>query len=291
MTDTYLDHVLIGVRDLEETAATFGRLGFTMTSEGVHPGRGTHNRLVVFGPEYLEMISVHDPSEVTLRVDLPGFLESREGLYMFALGTGDIGATAAVIRAGGAEVAEPVDGARGGERGQPGYTWRSAEIAHGATPGGHTFLIQHSNTYEERYNVPGPLNAHDNGVTGIHSLTLAVEDAGAAASQWRKALGLTALGRDGGRRYDGAWRVRLDLRTCYLDLVSPTGKGDLSTFLETHGPSPYELTLESRDLQATKSYLGGAGLSPQTSDFGGAMMVSPKDTHGVGLGFVQGKTG
>ena len=167
MTDVYLDHVLIGVRDLDETAATFGGLGFTMTPEGVHPGRGTHNRLVVFGLEYLEMISVRDPSQVTLRLDLPAFLESREGLYMFALGTGDVEATAAAMRAGGAEVAEPVDGARGGEGDQPGYSWRSAEIAHGVTPGGHTFLIQHNNAFEERYNLPGPLNGHDNVVTGI----------------------------------------------------------------------------------------------------------------------------
>ena len=105
MTYVYLDHVLIGVRDLDETAAAFGRLGFTMTPEGVHPGRGTHNRLVVFGPEYLEMISVRDPSEVMLRLDLPAFLQSREGLYMFALGTGDGDATAAAMRASGAEVA------------------------------------------------------------------------------------------------------------------------------------------------------------------------------------------
>ena len=48
----YLDHVLIGVRDLESSANAFAsRLRFTLTPEGVHPGRGTHNRLAVFAGE------------------------------------------------------------------------------------------------------------------------------------------------------------------------------------------------------------------------------------------------
>ena len=61
MTDLILDHVLIAVRDLDAAKDTFERLGFKVTPEGKHPGRGTSNRLVVFGGEYLELISVHDP--------------------------------------------------------------------------------------------------------------------------------------------------------------------------------------------------------------------------------------
>ncbi len=62
MGEVYLDHVLIAVHDLSRAAAVFSQeLGFTLTPEGVHPGRGTHNRLIVFGPEYLELIAVRDP--------------------------------------------------------------------------------------------------------------------------------------------------------------------------------------------------------------------------------------
>ena len=80
--------------------------------------------------------------------------------------------------------------------------------------------------------------------------------------------------------------MRLDLRTCYLDFVSPRGKGDLSSFLERHGPAPYELALESRDLKATTNYLREAGLSTGISGYGTAVTVSPKNAHDVRLSFV-----
>ena len=54
----YLDHVLIAVRRLSAAADLYSSLGFKVTPEGRHPGRGTHNRLVVFGTEYLELIAV-----------------------------------------------------------------------------------------------------------------------------------------------------------------------------------------------------------------------------------------
>ena len=75
--DLYLDHMLIGVRDLSQTARDYNKLGFKVTPEGRHPGRGTHNRLVVFGPEYLELISIHDASQGLFRPNLAPFLESR----------------------------------------------------------------------------------------------------------------------------------------------------------------------------------------------------------------------
>ena len=76
MTDLYLDHVLIAVRDLSAAGRAFEGLGFNVTPEGRHPGRGTHNRLVVFGPEYLELIAVHDPTEGLSRPHMVPFLES-----------------------------------------------------------------------------------------------------------------------------------------------------------------------------------------------------------------------
>ena len=63
MDDLTLDHVLIAVRDLDATRDSYSALGFQVTPEGRHPGRGTSNRLVVFGPDYLELISVRESEE------------------------------------------------------------------------------------------------------------------------------------------------------------------------------------------------------------------------------------
>ena len=79
MTDLIIDHVLIAVRDLDAAKDTFERLGFKVTPEGRHPGRGTSNRLVVFGGEYLELISVHDPEGDLFRPNLPSFWMSARG--------------------------------------------------------------------------------------------------------------------------------------------------------------------------------------------------------------------
>jgi catechol 2,3-dioxygenase-like lactoylglutathione lyase family enzyme len=43
-----LDHIVIAVHDLERTIADYGALGFHVVRGGDHPGRATHNALVVF---------------------------------------------------------------------------------------------------------------------------------------------------------------------------------------------------------------------------------------------------
>ena len=101
MTDLILDHVLIAVRDLDAAKDTFERLGFKVTPEGKHPGRGTSNRLVVFGGEYLELISVHDPEGDLFRPNLPSFLDAREGLFIFSMGTGDVYERVRSVRSAG----------------------------------------------------------------------------------------------------------------------------------------------------------------------------------------------
>ena len=192
-----LDHVLIALKNLDRAARTFSDdLGFTLTPEGMHPGRGTHNRLIVFGPEYLELIAVRDPAEAAVRPSMTGFLESREGLYMFALGTDDIDGAVASLRSRGVAIEEPVDGARRNGDGSTAYTWRSAAVSSEATPGCETFIIQHHRTAAERYTEPTEPFKHPNGAVGVDHLAIAVHDAEAAASRWQRAFGLRVRPED-----------------------------------------------------------------------------------------------
>jgi len=62
---TRLDHVVIGVRDLDEAMQAFQQLGFDVRPGGRHTGRGTHNALIRFGLDYLELLAICDESEVT----------------------------------------------------------------------------------------------------------------------------------------------------------------------------------------------------------------------------------
>ena len=284
----YLDHVLIGVRDLESSACAFeGRLRFTLTPEGVHPGRGTHNRLAVFVSEYLELIAVRDPAEGVFRPSLNTFLESREGLYMFAVGTDDLDGTVSELRRRGVDVSDPTPGARSGGDGVPGYTWRAATIPTDATPGSETFLLQHDVAIGDRYTVPADPTRHANGAMRVHRLVLAVHDAVSAGAAWSR-LGLERAARppDGG--------VRMALANSYLDLVAPTGPGALADFLREHGESPYELVLEVADVAATLELLRTSGVSvaESTSDDGAAeLRLDPAQACGVRLAFRQRTAG
>ena len=290
MSEVYLDHVLIAVHDLGRAATVFSQgLGFTLTPEGVHPGRGTHNRLIVFGPEYLELIAVRDPSEGVFRPTMGRFLDSREGLYMFALGTDAIGAAVAQARARGINVDDPHDGASEASGGALGYTWSFAGVSAADTPGSETFFIQHNHTVEERYSQPANASMHANGALGIHHVALAVRDADESAGRWQEAFGFVGGPAEeiAGR---GIRRARLVLGNCRLDFVSPLRSGALSRFLERNGEAPYELALRVGDIEATGACLRERGVptSAGGADAAGASIgVDSTRASGVLLRVVQ----
>ena len=277
----YLDHVLIAVRSLSSAADTYWSLGFKVTPEGRHPGRGTHNRLMVFGPEYLELIAVHDPTTTPFRPSMSSFLEVREGLYMFALGTDDIDRTVDAIRSRGIDIGDPLPGRRdAGET--PGYTWRSANLG-GALPGSECFLIQHDHTVAQRYTLPPDPTTHYNGVTGIHHVTLAVHDADEAAMRWQEVLGVEVASPV---RVDGGVRRRIALDNAYIDLESPAGPGPLADFLDTHGEAPFELGLTTADIESAVAASRSGGAIVEWED-GPSAIIDPSSAAGVRLRLVQ----
>lgn len=274
--DLYLDHVLIAVPDLAAAADTYAGLGFKVTPEGRHPGRGTHNRLMVFGPEYLELIAVRDPSATPFRQSMTRFLETREGLYMFALGTYDLAGTLAAVRSRGLAAGSPVPGRRGADDGE-GYTWRSADLGR-ALSGSECFLIQHDQTVAERYRDPPNPAAHANSVCGVAHLVLAVRDADAGASSWSRLPG-AVVDASGDRK-----RRRVRLANAHVDLVSPDGPGELADFLDRHGEGPFELGLRTPDLAAS---LVAFGPSHIVKSDGRTASVDPAASAGVRLRLVQ----
>ena len=291
MADYHLDHVLIAVRDLNKAAPTFiHNLGFTLTPEGVHPGRGTHNRLIVFGAEYLELIAIRDPSEAVSRPTMSSFLKSREGVYMFALGADDIARATSSLREREVPVGDPQQGSRQGTAVAPGYTWQAAAISADATPGSETFVIQHHQTMEQRYHTASfNPSEHHNGAMGVYSLALAVRDAEAASARWSHAFGLkrTALEDIPSR---GVRRARIELGRCYLDYLSPLRDGPLTAFLNDYGEAPYMLTVKVEKLSHAAALLAESGVPHHdavTDSEGSSVVVDPHLTHGVRLRLIE----
>lgn len=109
-----LDHVVVAVHDLDQAAAHYETLGFTVTPKARHPW-GTENRLVQLQGAFLELLTV--PAGVELAAPGQGvfsfgafnrdFLARGEGASMLVLDSVDPDADRAVFAAAGLSLFEP----------------------------------------------------------------------------------------------------------------------------------------------------------------------------------------
>jgi hypothetical protein len=77
-----IDHIIVGVRDLEHARMVWTRLGFTLSPRGRHIGQGTANYCIMFASDYIELLGIVDPNDFVQRLD--DFLAQREGLMAAA---------------------------------------------------------------------------------------------------------------------------------------------------------------------------------------------------------------
>jgi catechol 2,3-dioxygenase-like lactoylglutathione lyase family enzyme len=191
-----LDHVVVAVRDLDDGIARYRALGFDARAGGRHTGRGTHNAIVRFGLDYLELISVYDEAEARSagRGELSDVLAAREGLVAYALATNDIDGEAERIRAAGLPLIGPFamerlrpDGAQ--------LSWRLVIPGDGSYRRPWPFFIQWDQPDAERLTRDGA-TAHPNGAQGIRTVAVGVRDLSAARDLYATALRLEPAGED-----------------------------------------------------------------------------------------------
>lgn len=103
-----LDHLVLGVHDLDAAAALYQRLGFTVGARNTHPW-GTQNRIVQFPGAFLELITVgdagaippHGPRRFSFGAFVRDALARGEGMSMLVLESKDAAADAAAFHAAG----------------------------------------------------------------------------------------------------------------------------------------------------------------------------------------------
>ncbi len=91
-----LDHIVVGVRDLDAAGAFYELLGFTVGARNQHPW-GTHNRIIQFNGCFIELITVgdpdlippHEPGRFSFGAFVRDALVGGEGLSMVALESAD----------------------------------------------------------------------------------------------------------------------------------------------------------------------------------------------------------
>lgn len=236
-----IDHVVVGVRDLERASADYQRVGFTVTPGGEHSGGATHNALISFADgTYFELIAFREP-------DRPrehrwwSRLAQGEGLVDYALLSDGLATDAEALRRRGLAGGDPIDGGRLRPDGQQ-IAWHSLMLGRGVGHPALPFVIEDATPRELR--VPsGPATRHHLPVTQVAGLTLVVANLAEAAAAFAGLLGAEGSSAEpsveGGR---GA--LRFELGRQWLELVQPADdSGPLGRWVQARGEGPYEVVL------------------------------------------------
>lgn len=236
---TGIDHLVIVVQDLESAMQNYGELGFTMVRGGKHP-IGSHNALIAFEDgSYIEFIAFYEPNTENRWW---AHLQAGGGLVDCCAQTDDLKADVKAFREVGVDIADimPLSRLR-----PDGYKieW-VLSLARGKFQGVVPFLIEDRTPREER--VPGD-TTHANQVTGIDTLTVAVDDPDAVRGWYRPVLGMAGETIERPDLDARGVRFRIGLHT--LDFVTPhtkDGTGPLNDRLRDRGSSPFAFTLKTR---------------------------------------------
>src|SRR5436309_12025089 len=106
---TALDHIIIGVHDLEQASVTFSeKLGLQPSGGGRHPTSGTANRIIVIGDTYIELITVREPAEA--QQSMLDRLAKGDGYLNFVLASNDLETDSAAIKSRGVSIIGPTPG-------------------------------------------------------------------------------------------------------------------------------------------------------------------------------------
>lgn len=203
--------------------------GFDVTAGGKHTGRGTHNAIIRFGLDYIELLAIYDQAEERAHGGDLSALLAREGggLVAFAVATSHIDEIAAAWTSRFAPVGKPEPM----ERLRPdGYrlSWRL--LIPGGSPWGKPwpFIIQWDTPDAERLVRDAP-GKHANGATGIAGVTVATASPEKLMPLYVDDLGLAA--ESPGSLRLGTCTVRLSEgdaeRPVELELAMPGGTAPL----------------------------------------------------------------
>jgi len=263
-----IDHIIIGVRDLEAARSSWSRLGFTLTPRGRHIGQGTANYCIMFGRDYLELLGFVERDEHAHRLET--FLAQREGAMSVAFAPArDAESTAAFLAS------------RGLHPSAPRALGRALELPEGAvmprfsllnlppeeTPALDCFICGHLTPELVRH--PDWL-AHPNGVTGIKAVHLVADNPHALAPAYRRLCGDDRISEKGHGIEVDTGRNRL----VFSRLSLSAG--------EAPPPAITALELSVEDRAATAAYLKTAGIAfMELPD--GRLAVSAAEASGTSL--------
>lgn len=286
---TRFDHVVIAVRDLDTAIKQFQRLGFDARPGGRHTGRGTHNGLIRFGLDYVELLSVYDEAEARANNSrgqtILDALNGREAAPVgFALATEHIEEEAERFKGNEAEVAQPHAMYRTRPDGQK-LTWRTL------SPGGASwnrpwpFLIQWDTPDQQRLQIDPP-GTHANGTIGWVRVVVATRNLNSTLDVYQNQLGLELVKRDVAASQH-AHHAAFILGKGTIDLLEPDGVGPVQDSLSEKGEGPFALSFAVKNLEQTRAFLEEEGIQFELeTEETRRLVITPSEALGVRIDLV-----
>lgn len=274
-----IDHVIVGVSDLDRARLAWTRLGFTLTPRGRHLQKATGNYCIMFERDYLELMGVVDAGQDT--GGLAEFLRGGEGLRGLAFATRSGDATAAELARRGLHPAPPRDLARQLElpEGTVLPRFKLVSLPPEETPGLSAFVCQHLTP--ELVRRPDWL-VHPNAVAGIVGVTLMVEATEPLRDAYDRLFGA------GVNTTDDVLTVHVGSHRLIFatpdDVSALYPQADID--LERALPAMVALTLRSRDLDRTTDHLTQWHVAYEELP-GGGLLIPPEEATGALL-LIQG---
>ena len=281
---TRFDHAVIAVADLERAVGAYRALGFEVAAGGRHEHRGTHNAIVRFGVEYLELLSVYDPDKAVASGHngraLVEFLRGREGgLVGYALATDDADADAARFRSEGLKVVGPFEMRRERPDGRV-ISWRLVVPVDVPWRRPWPFFIQWDEPDDARLRHE-QIGGHANGAQRVTGISVAVGYLGEAIGLYELLLDSGPVARDAIPELS-VQRASFAVGDFGVDLFAPDGEGAIQAMLADRGEGPFEVRLEVADVDAAGEALTRAGVA-MDNQRSGALHVPPELAAGARL--------
>jgi hypothetical protein len=275
---TGLDHVIIGVNNLEQATHVFNdQLGLAVSGGGIHPVWGTANRIIVIGDTYLELITVRNRAEA--QQSMLERLAKGDGYLNFVLASNDIQADTAAMVKRGISVIGPKEGSLQTSDGRS-RGWSRTDVERADLTQRYPFLIQHDSLGEERRSrlagwVTPP--EHPLGVSKVLSATIAVRGLGEATQRFQHIYGLQPSDSFSGEvdSWDAilvSFLLRESMQSFELATPLPASidppdvaaalpePGALTTYLQRFGESLCRITLAVENLGASRQFLERHGV-------------------------------
>jgi hypothetical protein len=275
-----IDHAVVMVKDLDQAAANYKRLGFTVSPRGTHSAHmGSGNYTIMFDPDYMELLGVLTPTEHN--APARAFLErSGEGIERVAFTAVDSAEGAEEIRARGYPPVGPTDFERPVT--MPNGTISSAKFRTfqwptAEAPGGvRIFACQHKT--RETVWIP-ELMQHANGARRLKQVVIVSPEPAKDAAHLSR-----MIDRDVRNEADGAVAVpsgadRADFVFLTRDQLGTRYPGVSLAGLPERGGAGLVI---AADLTAAEKALGATGVRSA-----GGIVVPPAAGNGTLLAFVK----